>query len=270
MPHCSAEAPAEIMEQMLRSGEPEASVRRRLLIGGDPLTDQIFHVPECTMLKADYSRFVVDLNRCAKDGPCNENGVIKLKDFHLQSFYPSSFTLSQAERDRRIELYYKPFHAQMLANLQSGRYTFFIDGHSMDAFGPPLSCDHRQPRPAICIGNNAGIDSHVSCPFELMEAIRTTLLEFAPFAALLQETGYASNSVTFNQPFTGGYITHAYAALNIQGVLIEVNRALYFDEELAQEIPGRVALLNATIRHLVLQLPSLQDRLASPVQPRQG
>jgi hypothetical protein len=69
------------------------------------------------MLKADYSRFVVDLNRCAKDGPCNENGVIKLKDFHLQSFYPSSFTLSQAERDRRIELYYKPFHAQMLANL---------------------------------------------------------------------------------------------------------------------------------------------------------
>ena len=151
LPHCSGEVPPEIWESMQASGYSEASIRRRLISGGDPFTDLLYALPTLASIPAQFSRFVVDLNRHRDEvGP---NGVIKTTDFELQPFYAPGYQIDSAERERRLRLYYDPFQAEVDSILALGQVRFLMDGHSMSARGPLLGPDAGQARPALCLGN---------------------------------------------------------------------------------------------------------------------
>jgi N-formylglutamate amidohydrolase len=257
-PHSSDHVPHWILARMMRTGESEAGLRRRLLKEGDPFTDALFHVPDAEItVNAPASRFVADLNRERDEG--GENGVIKLTDFERRPFYPTGYALSGQERESRLALYYDPYHAALDRALRSGgsrRIRFFIDGHSMTAQGPAIGPDRGKPRPALCIGNFGDTEGDgdpasgpVSCAGPLARGIRDKLS--ALLKGPIAESGLAEGPA-LNHPFDGGHILRKYsqAPYGVPGVMIEVNRALYLDEETLAPLPGRVEAISKAMSEL--------------------
>jgi N-formylglutamate deformylase len=263
-PHSSAHVPHWIEVRMRESGEPEADLRRRLLDGSDPYTDQIFHVPEAAcVLNAVASRFVIDLNRDPDEE--GDNGAIKLTGFDRKPFYPSAYVLTVEERKRRARLYHEPYHRELAKAIADPNILFFIDGHSMDPIGPSIGPDEGKPRPAICIANvgdaegNQMNGTHTSCPPALARRIRQHAEK--AFAEVLSEAGMAKD-IQLNQPFRGGYIARRYSDPSTPpvgdgrdqawkpGIMIEFNRALYMDMATLLPLPGRIDKLRAGIRAL--------------------
>ena len=252
-PHSSGHVPYWLLARMLQTGEDEAALRRRLFREGDPFTDAIFNIPEAeAIVNAPASRFVADLNREREEG--GDNGVIKRTDFERRPFFPTGYVISADEREARLAQYYDPFHAALERALRSGRIRFFLDGHSMTAFGPALGPDQGAPRPALCVGNFGDAEGDadpgpVSCPPPLARGIRDFL------AMALKDVISASGleeGPALNKPFDGGHVLRRYSRtpFSIPGVMIEVNRALYLDEATLQPIPGRVEALNKAMGRL--------------------
>lgn len=253
-PHCSGHVPHWIFANMAETGEQPEALRRRIYREGDPCTDEIFHVPEAAVtVNALASRFVVDLNRERTEE--GENGVIKLTDFERRPFFPSGYTVSPRERDLRLSLYYDPFHQALEKAMADGTIRFFIDGHSMTSHGPAIGPDHDEPRPALCIGNFGDGEGNpvsgvpTSCPGVQARRIRDLLSD--SLGEILRESGLTEGA-RLNQPFDGGHILRKYssAPYSVPGVMIEVNRALYLDEETLQPIPGRIQKLRKAINRV--------------------
>jgi N-formylglutamate deformylase len=253
-PHSSGHVPHWLFANMAETGENPEALRRRLFREGDPFTDEIFHVPEAAVtLNATASRFVADLNRERGEG--GENGVIKLTDFDRRPFFPSGYAVSPQERELRLSLYYDPYHGALERALSGGAIRFFIDGHSMTAQGPAIGPDADVPRPALCIGNfgdergePAG-GAPVSCPPEQARRIRDALAE--SLADVIAESGLPEGPV-LNRPFDGGHILRRYSSppFSVPGAMIEINRALYLDEETLEPIPQRIARLRKAMNRL--------------------
>lgn len=252
-PHSSNHIPDWIMAQMLKHGESESDLRRRIFKEGDPFTDILFRIPEAAeTVNAPASRFVVDLNR--RRDELGNNGVIKLMDFEEKPFYSPDYSLSPEEREKRLSRYYDPYHETLQKNLASGRIRFFIDGHSMTTYGPAIGPDRGMARPAICIGNLGDVARvrrgvPLSCPTEFVHRLRENLDQL--LKNVLAEAGF-SEGVKLNQPFGGGHILEKYSAppFSIPGVMIEMNRALYLDEETLIPIPGRIEKIAQAMKKL--------------------
>jgi N-formylglutamate deformylase len=263
-PHSSGHVPYWILARMLKTGESEAGLRRRIFKEGDPFTDEIFHIPEAEItLNAPASRFVADLNRRRNES--GDNGVIKMMDFDRRAFYPTGYSVSPEEREARLSLYYDPYHQALKKHLGSGSIRFFIDGHSMTSHGPAIGPDQGLPRPAICLGNfgdteGAGDPGTLSCPAGMARRMRDKLEEL--LGNVISRSGLAEG-VVLNEPFDGGEILRAYSKgpIAVPGLMIEVNRALYLDEESLEPLPGLVEKLSKAMAKLaafVLEDPELK------------
>ena len=118
---------------------------------------------------------------------------------------------------RRIEELYKPYHRALRALLTRTVDSFgsvvLIDCHSM----PSTSLNRNETaRADVVLGDRYG----TSCSALLTDAVE----------AAFRERGYA---VVRNKPYAGGFITEHYGAPanGRHSLQIEVNRALYMDEE---------------------------------------
>lgn len=251
-PHCSGHVPHWLLARMLRTGEGREALERRLFKEGDPFTDAIFDVPDAAaIVNAPASRFVADLNRARDEG--GENGVIKLTDFERRPFFPTGYVLSAEEREMRLLQYYDPYHAALARALASGSIRFFLDGHSMTAQGPAIGPDQGAPRPALCIGNFGDAEGDpaggpVSCPGPLARGIRDHLA--ASLKGMIGDAGLEGPAL--NRPFDGGHVLRRYSAppFSVPGVMIEVNRALYLDEDSLRPLPGRIEALSKAMQRL--------------------
>jgi N-formylglutamate amidohydrolase len=138
-----------------------------------------------------------------------------------QEIYKHKMSLDQALD--RIERYYKPYHKMLRHQLarihvQFG-YACLIDCHSM----PSRIFRHLPPaqQPDIVLGDRYGI----ACHSDLTEAAYS----------ILTDLGF---NVALNNPYAGGFITQHYGrpAKGLHALQIELNRALYMNEETIQ--PG--------------------------------
>lgn len=125
--------------------------------------------------------------------------------------------LAVEEALSRIERVYKPYHAALGRLLSDTRAAFglavLIDCHSMPSTVRGLV---GRTRPDIVIGDRYGS----SCAPGLADLVSDIFLRY----------GY---SVSRNKPYAGGYITEHYGkpAHGFHALQIEINRALYLDEE---------------------------------------
>ena len=125
--------------------------------------------------------------------------------------------LPVAEAMRRIEAIYKPYHEALRRLLARTHVAFgqaiLIDCHSMPS---TLRGGHGRLRPDFVLGDRFG----TSCMPALAERA----------AAALKDLGY---TVSRNKPYAGGFITEHYGrpARGLHTLQIEINRALYMDEE---------------------------------------
>lgn len=124
--------------------------------------------------------------------------------------------IERAEAERRIDVYWRPYHQALAALIAEARARFgqaiLIDTHSM----PHDALSHLQgPAPDMVLGNRHGL----SAAARVSDAI----------AAAVEAEGWR---VRRNSPFAGAHICSAYGrpCQNIHVVQLEIDRSLYMDE----------------------------------------
>jgi N-formylglutamate amidohydrolase len=149
---------------------------------------------------------------------------------------------------QRIDRHYYPYHAALRRLLDRTREKFgvclLIDCHSMPSIGGPMDSDPGLRRFDAVLGDRFG----TSCAVAVTETAERLLRGF----------GY---SVGRNVPYAGGYCTHHYGKpqAKMHALQIEINRALYMNEEMVTPAPG-LAEVKSGIRQLVEGLASLDMR----------
>jgi N-formylglutamate amidohydrolase len=176
-----------------------------------------------TMITANYSRWVIDLNRDPNSKPLYSDGRI------ITALCPATTFLGEPiykderaevelpEVKRRVELYYKPYHQQLDKLLKETRKKFgkvlLWDCHSIRQYVPTI---YKEKFPDLILGD---VDA---------TSASTGLIEAA--LATLDHTTY---SVSHNHPFKGGYITRHYGkpALHQHALQLEMSKVNYMDDE---------------------------------------
>lgn len=204
----------------------------------DAFVDQLFDVAPnfgAPLLKAGAPRAFVDLNRSAEEldpavieGVRRQGhnprissglGVIPRVVANGRAIYRGKISLQEA--DRRIEMYWKPYHT-MLQKLLDGAQQYhgqaiLIDCHSMPHEAMDGMDRVGMTRPNVVLGDRFG----ASAGSAIMEQVE------AAFAS-------AGFNVARNAPFAGAYVTQAYGrpSRNQHAIQVEIDRSLYMDERL--------------------------------------
>ncbi|MCR9221370.1 MAG: N-formylglutamate deformylase [Alphaproteobacteria bacterium] len=221
IPHAGTEIPEEISARLT----PEALQRPDT----DWRVDRLYGFAGalgCSVLAADYSRYVVDLNRPPDDAPLYPGqagtGLVPIDDFRGRPLYVNDMTPDMAETFARVEGYWKPYHAALqaaLARIQA-RFGFAVlwEAHSIRSRVPRLF-EGRLP------DLNLGTADGASCAPALADAV----LQAAEQA--IAETG-AGYSLVRDGRFKGGYSTRHYGqpAEARHALQLEIAQASYMDE----------------------------------------
>ncbi|WP_170309490.1 N-formylglutamate amidohydrolase [Paracoccus subflavus] len=182
-------------------------------------------------IRAQVPRAVVDLNRAPDEidplvvrgvprHPLNQRtlaGLGVIPRVVSQGRAILERPLERSEAERRINSYWRPYHQALSGLIAEARSRFgqaiLIDMHSMphDALG------HLQgSRPDMVLGNRHGL----SAAARVSDAI----------VAAIESEGWR---VRRNSPFAGAYICSTYGrpGQNVHVVQLEIDRALYMDEQ---------------------------------------
>ncbi|NWH07789.1 MAG: N-formylglutamate amidohydrolase [Alphaproteobacteria bacterium] len=213
------------------------------------------HERGCPLLAANFPRAYLDVNRepfeldpamFADPLPAHMNtrslrvtsglGTIARIVREGVEIYRRKLTVAEAER--RIRALYIPYH-DTLARLLEETHAHFgcavlIDVHSMPSL-PPMSA-MADLRADIVLGDRFG----AACHPEIIRAAE----------AVFRRLGYR---VKRNQPYAGGFSTEHYGRprLGFHALQIEINRALYMDEERIERRPRAMAILGAHMAEAV-------------------
>lgn len=266
-PHSGAYYPADFVSQSLLD---LATLRK----SEDCFVDELFgDAPDAgaPLLKALYPRAFLDVNREPYEldpemfeGPLpsfvNSSstrvaaglGTIARIVSTRREIYRSKLPFGEVER--RLSLFYRPYHQQLRALVARARDRFgfavLVDCHSMPSSGLPLGPDSSPQGIDIVLGDRSGL----SCHPLVTEAIEDALTSL----------GYR---VLRNNPYAGGFTTQHYGdpANGIHTVQIEINRAMYMDEATFHPLPG-FARLRADLAVVIKSLDGIVAHAARPLQ----
>lgn len=189
-----------------------------------PLTDWHLHelydfLPALgiTTLYANYSRFVVDLNRSPDSEPLYpgrfETGLVATKTFDGKRIWKAD--PDQREIKRRRETFHDPYHRKLNELLSTIRdregRAFVFDAHSVVSTANSL---HGPLDKEIYLGNRDG------------QTCDASLMDF--FATVFTELGL---SISRNYPYKGGYTTEHYGRHDrVSALQIEMCQRVYMEE----------------------------------------
>ncbi len=175
-----------------------------------------------TMITANYSRWVIDLNRDPYSKPLYSDGrfitgLCPATTFLGEPIYKDERTeVELPEVKRRKDLYYQPYHSKLKELLTQRRKKFgkvlLWDCHSIKQLVPTIQKDKF---PDLILGDADGVSA---APAFIDSAW-----------SLLSDSEY---SVAHNHPFKGGYITRYYGkpAKNRHALQLEMSKVNYLDD----------------------------------------
>lgn len=220
----------------------------------------------CGYLRAFFPRSYIDPNRAVDDidetlldapwpapvapGEKSRAGMGLIRRLSLPGEPIYDRKLSVAEAQHRIHHYYTPYHAALAELIAAARArwggVWHINCHSMKEHGNAMNVDAGRRRADFVLGDREG----TTCGPELLETVR----------AFLRDRGY---TVAVNDPYKGLELVrrHGHPAQGCHSLQIEINRALFLDEE-AVEKTARFAALQADLSHLVDVLIAAQAETA--------
>lgn len=217
---------------------------------GRALPDTDWHVRElysfvedlgASVIAANYSRYVIDLNRPPSDASLYENQLVTSlcprQTFAGQDIYLDGESVSSREQETRVQAYWQPYHDRIFETLSQLKdqfgYALLWDAHSI-AGEVPLLFDGVLPD--LNIGTNGG----ASCATEITAAV----------AAAAQASPYSS--VT-NGRFRGGHITRSYGAPEdgVHAMQLELTQQNYMDQKNLSYDAERAVRLVDTIKNML-------------------
>ena len=211
-PHVGTLLPDEISARLSQPG--------RALVDTDWYADRLYPFAEslgASVLRARWSRYVVDLNRDPAGGVlypgARTTSFVPTETFEGEPLYARGDEPGADETAARRERYFDPYHAALreeLVRLKTAHgYALLLDAHTI--WGHlPLLFDGELPD--INIGTNSGL----SCRSSLTAAVASAAAG-SPY------------SVVVNGRFKGGYITRGYGAPadGVDAIQIEINQRTY-------------------------------------------
>jgi N-formylglutamate deformylase len=218
MPHTGTWLPPEIWAGLNERG--------RRLADTDWHIDRLYEglVPDATLVKANFHRYVIDANRDPTGTSLypgqNTTGLCPTTDFDGRALYEDGQEPDEVEIEHRRSLFHSPYHealAAELARVRSERgVAVLYDCHSIRSLIPFL---FDGTLPDFNIGTNEG----VTCAPELQQAV-TTIAGAAPF--------YSS---VVNGRFKGGWTTRHYGRpeTGIHAIQMELAQSTHLESEVA-------------------------------------
>jgi N-formylglutamate deformylase len=218
VPHCGTFFPPELKDQY----KPELI---QAPDDTDWFVDRLYDFAPAlgiTMITANYSRWVIDLNRDPQSKPLYSDGRVitglcTATNFLGEPIYKDERKeISSIEIENRVSQYYETYHQQIekeLARLhQKFGKVLLWDCHSIRQFVPSI---HSEKFPDLILGDADGTSA--SSPL------------IAIAAESLQNSGY---SFSHNHPFKGGYITRHYGKpeVNRHALQLEMSKINYMDD----------------------------------------
>jgi N-formylglutamate amidohydrolase len=193
-----------------------------------------------SLLVANYSRYVIDLNRSPEDEHLYPGrvatGLCPERTFDGDAIYAEG-GVAAAEVARRTATYWKPYHdriAATLAALQAKHGEVVLwDAHSIASEVPRLFDGEL---PVLNIGTNDG----ASCAPPLGQAV-ADIAAASPYPAVV------------NGRFKGGFITRHYGrpADGVHAVQLEIAQRAYLDERSHEYDADKAVALQQTIRAML-------------------
>ena len=198
------------------------------------------------ILKANYSRWVVDLNRNPDSTPLYHDGRVLTGLCTSTTFLGEPIYLDEraevapAEVARRKARYFEPYHEALQQLLDETKAHFgqvlLWDCHSIRRRVPAI---HNGPFPDLILGSADETSASAG------------LIELA-----LQQLGSGPYSLSHNTPFKGGYITRHFGqpAAQQHALQLEMAKDVYMDDAEQAYDPVRAgqmrAVLHQTLRTL--------------------
>jgi N-formylglutamate amidohydrolase len=228
---------------------PEA-IKSRLRNDALELKDTDWHMDQlaapcaelgASIMTAQYSRYVVDLNRSAEDTPLYAGpttGLISQIDFDGRPLYQEGQEPDAEDVRERIQTYWTPYHQALEAEINRIKSHFgiclLIDLHSIRSRVPRL---FDGVLPDLNLGTNSGASTAEN--FEVRAE------------STLRKSGY---SLVKNDRFKGGYITRHYGQpdRNVHALQLEIAQSAYMKECAPWDLlPEKANRLGTTIKSLV-------------------
>lgn len=205
------------------------AVEAGLIPAAKSLPDTDWHIPRlydfaealgASTLAAEYSRFVIDLNRPSDDKPMYAGATTGLYPATLFDGIPlfrAGLEPTKEERARYLEQIWTPYHHKLqeeLARLKAEfGYALLFDAHSIRSIIPHLF-DGKLP------DFNLGTFNGASCDAQLAAQLEAICAQHNNFSHVL------------NGRFKGGHITRHYGnpAEHIHAVQLELCQSTYMEE----------------------------------------
>lgn len=214
IPHNGRRIPEAIISSMTEHGKSSRDT--------DWFLDRLYDIPElsdASMLVANTSRYVIDLNRSDSNESLypgqTTTGLIPMERFDGEPIWETP--PSEKETARRIETFWKPYHDQIKTELnrmvQQFGIAVLIEAHSIESQLPRLFEGRLTD---FNIGTNQG----KSCDPALSAAVMKVLESQTRYTCVL------------NGRFVGGFITRNYGEPSSQrhAIQFELSQINYMDE----------------------------------------
>ena len=238
-PHSGADYPVDF-----ETIAPEARLRRaedmfvEELFGAAPAAGAVLLAAKFPRSYIDPNRSEYDIDRRLIDGtwpaPVSVTEKSRLGHGLIWRLCPPDLPiydrkLTVGEVQARIDGYYRPYHRALADAIERARDRFgvayHLNCHSMPTVSAPMVADvtDARRRADFVLGDREG----TSCAADFTAMVRGTL----------EAMGYA---VALNDPYKGVELISAYSnpALGRHSLQIEINRALYMDEERFERTAG--------------------------------
>jgi N-formylglutamate deformylase len=195
------------------------------------------------VLTAEYSRYVIDLNRSPDDTPLYSGagtGLVPTTTFDNKPVYSNGIKPDAAETARRTEHYWQPYHDKLAIELDNLKQRFgfaiLLDAHSIRSEVPMLF-DGKLPD--LNLGSNKGVSANAD-----LIALSFGVLSGKSFSSVLDGR------------FRGGFITRHYGQPvdSVHALQLEMAQQIYMREMPPEYEPQRAKGLISLLSKLVHEL----------------
>ncbi len=222
-----------------------------------PVVDQL----KITCVKTQWHRYVVDLNRLADDidadsveNHANPSGKFTTGLHWVKTTRGTTLMskpISNTLHEQLVGKYFEPFHSDVRDTYEffrehGAKKIYQLDAHSMPSKGTSAHRDPGETRADIVVSDQEGKSCETSFKDMVIKAYEKTGLK-----------------VAYNWPYLGGRVTQTYGHPDRgqHAIQVEINRALYMDEENKQYIPEKaqklIEKLSQAVQDIHQQLPEL-------------